>query len=249
MDRELRHVVAGVEAAGFAPDFLAVAVEIDTARRCGSRRRRAAGSRPRPASSRIACGSVLMPTPSSRMRVGLLEDLAVDAARAQHQRRGETADTAADDNRLHRPPLQLDYDLSRQMRPACRASARARIHPGRPQAALSPPPCSSARVFGLALILSSSRSCRSRTLLRKICSLPGRYCGGQDASSRAVPGRRLHGEDGSTRCGRPSATRSARPAARMVLTWSAVVMLPTHMVATRASLRTWSENGVWNMRP
>src|ERR1700687_2963709 len=28
MDRELRHVVAGIDTAGFAPDFLAVAVEI-----------------------------------------------------------------------------------------------------------------------------------------------------------------------------------------------------------------------------
>ncbi len=28
MDRELRHVMAGIDATGFAPDFLAVAVEI-----------------------------------------------------------------------------------------------------------------------------------------------------------------------------------------------------------------------------
>ena len=56
-------------------------------------------------------------------------------------------------------------------------------------------------------------------------------------------------KNGSTRCGRASATRSARPAARIVLTWSGVVMLPTHIVATWASLRIWSENGVWNMRP
>src|SRR5260370_29860169 len=41
---------------------------------------------------------------------------------------------------------------------------------------------SSARVFGLPLILRSSKSCRSRTLLRKICSLPGRYFGAQAMS-------------------------------------------------------------------
>src|SRR6185369_7333739 len=76
---------------------------------------------------------------------------------------------------------------------------------------------SSARVFGLALILRSSKSCRSRTLLRTICSLPGRYCGGQ-ATSAPYHAAALSVNDGSTRCGRPSATRSARPAARMVLT-------------------------------
>src|SRR3954470_13554583 len=34
-------------------------------------------------------------------RVGLLEQFAVDAPRAQHQRRGEPSDAAADDDRLH----------------------------------------------------------------------------------------------------------------------------------------------------
>src|SRR5437667_290031 len=45
------------------------------------------------------------------------------------------------------------------------------------------------------------------------------------------------------------ATRSARPAARIPLTSSAVEMLPTAIVGTPASLRTWSANGVWNIRP
>ena len=49
--------------------------------------------------------------------------------------------------------------------------------------------------------------------------------------------------DGSTRCPRPIATRSARPAARMVLIWSAEVIAPTAMVAMPASLRILSENG------
>src|SRR6185312_11418836 len=76
---------------------------------------------------------------------------------------------------------------------------------------------SSALVFGLPLILRSSKSCRSRTLLRNICSLPGRYCGGQAISDAPYQAAARIVNDGSTRCGRPSATRSARPAARMVL--------------------------------
>ena len=35
----------------------------------------------------------------------------------------------------------------------------------------------------------------------------------------------------------------------MLLTWSACEMAPTAIVATPASLRTRSANGVWNMRP
>src|SRR5207248_10895341 len=35
--------------------------------------------------------------------IGLLGSLAANAARAQHQCRGETTNTATDDNRLHRP--------------------------------------------------------------------------------------------------------------------------------------------------
>ena len=46
-----------------------------------------------------------------------------------------------------------------------------------------------------------------------------------------------------------SAQRSARPAAMMVLTWSASKMLPTVMVGTCTSLRMRSEKGTWNMRP
>ena len=103
--------------------------------------------------------------------------------------------------------------------------------------------------FGLALSLSSVRSARSRAELRKIWSRPGRYCGGQWMSVAPYQAAAFRVKDGSTRCGRASATRSARPAATMVLTWSAVVMAPTHIVASPASLRIWSENGVWNMRP
>src|ERR1700749_4581363 len=59
---------------------------------------------------------------------------------------------------------------------------------------------SSARVLGLALIFRSSKSCRSRTLLRKICSLPGRYCGGQAMSAAPYQAAALMVKDGSTRC-------------------------------------------------
>ena len=76
-----------------------------------------------------------------------------------------------------------------------------------------------------------------------------KYCGGQGCSGTPYQAAARSVKFGSVRCGRASATRSARPAARMVLTWSAVVMLPTHIVATRASFRIWSEKGVWNIRP
>src|SRR5437016_7054425 len=214
--------------------------------------------------------------------VGLLEQLAIDAARPQHERSGKASDAAPDDDCFH----ALLHSLL-QPRPACGERSDRPCDPGEGvphsrRAQLverAPHPCplpakggerevtgrachpaysaasgfvasalSSARVFGLPLILRSSKSCRSRTLLRNICSLPGTYCGGQAISAPYQAAARIV-NDGSTRCGRASATRSARPAARMVLTWSAVVMLPTHMVATRASLRTCSENGVWNIRP
>jgi hypothetical protein len=53
--------------------------------------------------------------------LGLLEQLAVDAARVQHQGRGEPADASADDNDLHngRPSDATGLDLSKgHYRPA-----------------------------------------------------------------------------------------------------------------------------------
>src|SRR3981081_4605079 len=166
---------------------------------------------------------------------------AADAAGTQHQRRGKASDTAPDDNRLHHPtPLNTETLSDGHYRRMSSHSAAS---------GLVASAFSSARVFGLALIFRSSKSRRSRTLLRKICSLPGRYCGVQNTVSAPYQAAAFSVNDGSIKCGRPSATRSARPAARMVLTWSDVVMLPTHMVARRASLRTCSENGVWKIRP
>src|SRR4030088_2572419 len=69
---------------------------------------------------------------------------------------------------------------------------------------------SSALVFGLALIFRSSKSCRSRTLLRKICSLPGRYCGGQNTASAPYQAAAFSVNDGSTRCGGAGGPRTAR---------------------------------------
>src|SRR5665213_323268 len=101
MNRELRYVMAGIDAAGFAPDFLAVAIEVI----------KLVGA---------DCDIVeLLQQPKTgefadRMRQGvdadaefadrirLFEQFAADAAGAQHQRRGKTPDTAPDDNRLHR---------------------------------------------------------------------------------------------------------------------------------------------------
>ena len=56
-------------------------------------------------------------------------------------------------------------------------------------------------------------------------------------------------QEGLARCGRATAHRSARPAAMMLLTWSASEIAPTAMVGMPASLRMRSANGVWYMRP
>jgi hypothetical protein len=105
MDRELRHVVAGVEAARLAPDLLAEAVGVDQL--VGPDRDRVEplhqaelaqfldGVRQRvDADAELADG------------FGLLEDFAVDAARVQHQCRRKPANSTADDDRLHAARLR-----------------------------------------------------------------------------------------------------------------------------------------------
>ena len=67
VERELRPVVAGGAAARLAPDALAVAVEVDELGGLDGPARRVARARPRSASTRTACGSRLMPTPSGRI--------------------------------------------------------------------------------------------------------------------------------------------------------------------------------------
>ena len=100
VDRELRHVVAGVEAARLAPDLLAEPVGVDQLEGADADgvepveqtelRQFLDGVRQRvDADAELADG------------LGLLEDFAVDAARMQHQRGGQPADPAAYDDDLH----------------------------------------------------------------------------------------------------------------------------------------------------
>src|SRR6185436_14497978 len=100
MHGELRHVIAGVDAARLAPDLLAEAVGVDQL--VGADRD---GVEP------LQQAELLQLLDRVRQRVdadakladalGLLEQLAVDAAGVQHQGRGEPADASADDNDLH----------------------------------------------------------------------------------------------------------------------------------------------------
>src|SRR5882672_9469016 len=102
MNRELRNVMAGIDATGFAPDFLAVAIEI--VKHIGADRdvvqplqQAEAGEFTNRMRQRINADAEFAD------RVRLLEQLTADAAGTQHQRGGKAPDTASDDNRLHRP--------------------------------------------------------------------------------------------------------------------------------------------------
>src|SRR5512144_2618127 len=100
MDRELRHVVAGIGAARLAPDLLAEAIGVDQLE--GPDRHRIEPfeqTKSRQLLDRMrkrVDADAELPN-----AVGLLVDLAVDAARLQHERTGETTDSAPDDNDLH----------------------------------------------------------------------------------------------------------------------------------------------------
>ena len=97
---ELRHVEAGIDAARLAPDLLAEAVGVEQL--VG-----ADGDGVEP----LQQAELLELLDGVRQRVdadaeladavGLLEHLAVDAAGMQHQRGGQAADPAADNDRLH----------------------------------------------------------------------------------------------------------------------------------------------------
>src|SRR5712671_815618 len=102
MNRKLRHVMAGVDAAGFAPDLLAMAIEI--VKHIGADRdvvellqQAEAGKFTDRMRQRIDADAEFADG------VRLLEQFAADAAGPQHQCRGKASNTAADDNRLHRP--------------------------------------------------------------------------------------------------------------------------------------------------
>ena len=100
MDRELRHVEAGIQAAQFVPDGLAEAVGVEQF--VG-----ADGDRVEP----LEQAELFQFADRVRQRVdadaefadgvGLLKNLAVDAAGMQHQRRGQAANASADDDDFH----------------------------------------------------------------------------------------------------------------------------------------------------
>src|SRR6266851_117738 len=102
MNRELRHVMTGIDAAGLAPDFLAVAIEV--VKHIGADRyvveplqQTEAGEFADRMRQRIDADAEFADG------IGLLEQFATNAAGAQPQRSGKASDTAPDDNRLHRP--------------------------------------------------------------------------------------------------------------------------------------------------
>src|SRR3954454_10900966 len=102
MDRELGHLMPGINAAGFAPDLLAVSIEIielvrancDPVEHVQQAKTGKFADRMR---ERIDADTKFT------NRVGLLEQFAVDAAGSQHQRRGKAPNATPDDNRLHCP--------------------------------------------------------------------------------------------------------------------------------------------------
>src|ERR1700682_707554 len=113
MNRELRHVMTGVDAAAFAPDFLAMAIEVvehvgtngdggellqqAEAGEFADRMRQGVD-----ADAKLADG------------VRLLKQFAANATGPQHQRRGEAADAASDDNGLHRPNSTLSSNATKR---------------------------------------------------------------------------------------------------------------------------------------
>src|SRR6187402_3420020 len=108
VDRELRHVVASVDTAGFAPDLLAVTIEVIEL--IGADRdvveilkQPEAGELTHRMRQRVDADAELADS------VRLLKNFTTDAPRAQHQRRSETTDSATDDNRLHRPKLHSKH--------------------------------------------------------------------------------------------------------------------------------------------
>src|SRR5579859_354463 len=102
VDRELRHVMAGIQPALFVPDLLAVTGQIKQLIGADSDlvepiQQADGGELADRMRQRVDADAELADG------IRLLEELAVDAARPQHERGGEAADTAADDNRLHGP--------------------------------------------------------------------------------------------------------------------------------------------------
>src|SRR5690606_23020608 len=81
-------------------------------------------------------------------------------------------------------------------------------------------------------------SAAARARLFSYCERADRYCFGHSTPEKPIFAASCRTKDGSARCGRATAHRSARPAAITELAWSASEIAPTAMVATSTSLRT-----------
>src|SRR5688500_4892733 len=100
MDRELRHVEAGVGPAQLAPDLLAEAIEIEQL--VGADRDRVEPLQ-EPKLFQLLDGMRQRVDPDAKLAdaICLLVHLAIDAARMQHQRGDQPAHASADDDGLH----------------------------------------------------------------------------------------------------------------------------------------------------
>src|SRR5215475_5773778 len=106
VDRELRILEAGISAARLAPDLLANAVHIEEFVGPDSH---PVQLRKQPELRQFLdrVGQRVNADAELAHGVGLLENLAVDAARIQHEGRGQPADAAAYNDRLHGPRQTL----------------------------------------------------------------------------------------------------------------------------------------------
>ena len=113
VDRELRHREAGIQAARLAPHDLAEAVGVEQLPGAdGDGVQPVEQAEPGKLLDRMRQG---VDADADLPRLGrLLEHGAADAARLQHQRRGQPADAATDDDRLHRSPPSMSWRPSLQ---------------------------------------------------------------------------------------------------------------------------------------
>src|SRR6516165_3484198 len=114
MDGELRHLVAGIGATQLAPDLLPEAVGVEQL--VGSDPHRVeAFEQPELAQFFDRMRQRIDADAELTNGVRLLVDLAVDAAGMQHERGGQAADAAADNDDLHRPTHNRTHNSPRIM--------------------------------------------------------------------------------------------------------------------------------------
>ena len=128
VDRELRILKPGIGAARLAPDLLAIAVHVEQfvgADPDGVQ------SREQPDLSEFLDGGQGVDADAQLANgIRLLENLAIDAAGMKHERGGEPADAAADDDRLHavgpeRPVVPMAFFLHQQASCATAPTAKS----------------------------------------------------------------------------------------------------------------------------